>query len=79
MVTESNSIYVADTRTLVSQDELVGYFKDHPDQDPSNPDNYKDTPPQSETDEDSGENGNTAKRQKQNERDEIDAILAGSS
>ena len=63
----------------MSQDELVGFFKEHPDQDPSNPDNYQNTPPQSESEEDSGGNGNTAKRQKQIEHDEINAILAGPS
>jgi hypothetical protein len=53
----------------------VGYYKDHPDQDPSNPDNYKDTPPQSDSEFDTGENGANGKRHK-HEHDALEAILA---
>jgi len=62
---------------FLTKGELVGYYKDHPDQDPSNPDNYKDTPPQSETEDEPGENSATAKRHKQQQA--LDTILAGPS
>jgi hypothetical protein len=55
----------------------VGYYKDHPDQDPSNPDNYKYTPPHSDSEFDTGESGTNGKRHKEHGHDALDAILAG--
>lgn len=55
----------------------MGYYKDHPDQDPSNPDNYKYTPPHSDSEFDTGESGTNGKRHKEHGHDALDAILAG--
>lgn len=86
-VYETIDRWLTKSLSLVTQHELVDYYKKHPEQDPSNPDNYKDgygtsstsgdTPPPPApqvTDGDDDEQvGNDAKRHK---REELGAITA---